>query len=112
MNAFLKTFVLIDLTWTNNSNNEDQFRIDRSVDSISWTYLTDSKAGNTEYIDTLSSAENYFYRVRAENTSGNSGWSNTVKVNTNPAGIKDDGSLNFIIHQNYPNPFNPSTTIK
>jgi hypothetical protein len=102
---------LIDLTWTDNSNNEDQFRIDRSADSISWSYLADSKAGNIEYIDTPSSAGNYYYRVRAENTSGNSDWSNTVKVNTNPAGIKDIGSLNFTIHQNYPNPFNPSTTI-
>ena len=102
---------LIGLTWTDNSNNEDQFRIDRSVDSISWSYLTDSKAGNTAYTDTLSSSGIFYYRVRAENTSGNSGWSNTVKVNTNPVGIKDNGSLNFIIHQNYPNPFNPSTTI-
>jgi hypothetical protein len=102
---------LINLTWTDNSYNEDQFRIDRSPDSLSWAFLANSKAGSVHYSDTLNIPGTYYYRIRSENTSGNSGFSNSVRVNTNPSGINDLRPLNFILHQNYPNPFNPSTSI-
>ncbi|MDR3610371.1 MAG: hypothetical protein P4L27_07415, partial [Ignavibacteriaceae bacterium] len=102
---------LINLTWTDNSYNEDQFRIDRSPDSLSWAFLANSKAGSVHYSDTLNIPGIYYYRIRSENTSGNSGFSNSVRVNTNPSGINDLRPLNFILQQNYPNPFNPSTSI-
>jgi hypothetical protein len=80
--SILKTSVLtgniINLTWTDNSNNEDQFRIDRSVDNVNWAYLGCASVNIKTYNDTLTSGGTYYYKVRAENTGGNSAFSNTA----------------------------------
>lgn len=62
----------IVLKWKNNSFNEDQFRIDRSEDGSTWSYLATVNAGISTYQDTLSGKGTYYYRVRAENQVGNS----------------------------------------
>ena len=105
----------IDLAWTDNSNNEDQFRIDRSVDSVTWSYLSMAKANAISYSDTgLAASRKYYYRIRSENSFGNSDYSNTV-------GAKTPGTTGILEQQtvpaefelgNYPNPFNPSTEIR
>jgi hypothetical protein len=71
----------VNLTWKNNSVNVDQFRIDRSSDGIVWSYLASAKAGNNQHIDTLIIGGTYYYKVRAENTIGNSIWSDSVGGN-------------------------------
>jgi len=63
----------INLAWTDNSNDEDQFRIDRSTDSLDWSYLATVKMNGATYADTgLIASTPFYYRVRAENTFGNS----------------------------------------
>jgi endonuclease I len=55
---------------------------------------------------------NYYYRVRAYNTSGSGFSSNSINVFI-IVGIEDNAvPSNYYLFQNYPNPFNPSTMIK
>jgi hypothetical protein len=75
----------VDLSWTDQSNNELGFAIERSTDGATF-YLTDTVgAGYRNYSDrTVQSGATYFYRVRAYNPGGSSGYANTVSV-TPPA---------------------------
>jgi hypothetical protein len=62
----------IDLSWTDGTENEAGFTVDRSPDgSNGWSQIADLPGGSTSYIDTGLTAETaYFYRVRAYNPNG------------------------------------------
>jgi hypothetical protein len=64
----------IALSWIDDSDNEDGFRIQRSADSgASWSTLTTTVAGVTAYSDSsVDPARRYSYRVTAVNFSGSS----------------------------------------
>ncbi len=101
------------LKWNDNSDNEILFRIDRSADSLDWQYLAEVSKNRTDFIDSnLTSSAKYFYRIRAENTFGNSWYSNIAGTSLSAIYSNKDIPLpkNFFI-KNYPNPFNPNTTI-
>jgi parallel beta-helix repeat protein len=67
----------IRLTWQENADNEDTFRIERSPDSSVWSVLGSVPANGTEFVDTdVSAGSRYFYRVAAVNGSGKSQYSN------------------------------------
>jgi len=68
----------IDLSWTDNSDNEDGFEIQRKVGAGgSWTYLASVAADAISYSDTTVSEDTtYYYRVYAYNDGGNSDYSN------------------------------------
>jgi alpha-tubulin suppressor-like RCC1 family protein len=70
----------INLSWQDNSNNEDGFEIDRSIDSINYALLLTLNADTTAYSDiSVTWYTAYYYRVRAFNTIGDrSDYSNTV----------------------------------
>jgi uncharacterized protein YkwD len=71
----------INLSWTDNSDNESGFRIERSPDGTTWTEIATVGANVTTYSNTgLTCNQTYYYRVRAYNAQGNSGYSNTVSV--------------------------------
>ena len=75
----------ISLAWTDTSNNEDYFRIERSADCSSYKAVGWVVTGSTSFTDeNLEADSKYCYRVRAENQVGNSGWSNVVNVSTPP----------------------------
>lgn len=64
----------INLTWTDNANNEDGFRVDRKT-GLGGTYalVATAGAGATSYNDIgLTSATQYYYRIFAFNNAGNS----------------------------------------
>ena len=78
----------INLAWTDNSDNEAGFVIERSPNGVTgWLSLTPSTAPNaTSYSDTgLAAATAYFYRVKATNASGDSAWSNVANATTGSA---------------------------
>ncbi len=85
----------INLKWTNNSTNEDSFKIERKL-SLAATYTQIAMAGAnvTSYSDTgLTPNAAYSYRVRAFNTSGNSAYSNVASATTFPNPPAAPGSL-------------------
>jgi hypothetical protein len=66
------------LRWTDRSNNEQSFRIERSTSSSSgFVEIATVGANVTSYTNTgLTHDRRYYYRVRARNTAGNSAYSN------------------------------------
>jgi hypothetical protein len=76
----------INLSWTDNANNETGFRILRCKGSTCTNYALIATVGAnvTSYTDTkLTANTTYRYRVYAYNASGNSGYSN-VAAGTTP----------------------------
>jgi subtilisin len=72
----------INLNWTDNSNVENGFNIERWNGS-SWVQIASVGANVTAYADTgLAPLITYFYRVRSFNSAGNSGYSNESSATT------------------------------
>ncbi len=73
----------IDLSWTDNSSDETGFKIERKTPSGSFSQIATVGAGITTYSDTgLTSDTTYVYRVRANNGSGNSAYTNEYSIST------------------------------
>ena len=73
----------IDLTWADNADNEEGYRIDRKTGAGSFTMIADIAANSTSYSDnTLQPGTEYSYRVYAYNADGESGFSNTATATT------------------------------
>ena len=74
----------INLSWTDNSNNETGFELKRATDSgftqnVVWIgNIQGTSYGNVG----LNAATTYYYKVRAEGAGGKSTYSNTVSVTT------------------------------
>jgi titin len=75
----------IDLAWTDNSSDEDGFKIYRSTDNVNFVFYTTVGANVTTRSNTnLSSSTTYYYRVFAYNSGGNSADSNVASATTLP----------------------------
>jgi hypothetical protein len=73
----------IDLSWSDNANDETSFEVERSTDGSNFSPLTSRPANVSSYSDTgLQPNTTYWYRVRATNSVGASGWSNTASATT------------------------------
>jgi len=86
----------IDLSWKDNSGNEDGFKIELSRGNedgfkielspngtSSWIQIATVGANVTSYSNTgLNCGLTYYYRVRAYNAGGDSGYSNTANATT------------------------------
>jgi hypothetical protein len=71
----------VDLSWTDNSANEEYFRIERSTDGSTWSLLATVDPNSTGYSNTgINSSTPYYYRVHSENTFGNSAYSDVVQT--------------------------------
>jgi hypothetical protein len=69
----------IDLFWTDNSPNEHNFRVERSLDGASWQTLGTVAPNTITYPDkTVTCDVPYSYRVIAANSAGDSAPSNVV----------------------------------
>jgi M6 family metalloprotease-like protein len=73
----------IALAWTDASDNENGFYVDRSLDALTWELAIASLPANaTSYTDTkLNGSTTYYYRVRAHNPQG-AGTSDTASATT------------------------------
>ena len=111
----------IDLVWTDNSDNEEGFVIERKTEASSYILLAKVDSNVTTYSDQffLSANTTYTYRIKAFMGSYDSEYSEEISETTLDKDTKIDGKCfrddlpyEFALEQNYPNPFNPSTTIR
>src|SRR6266849_3400570 len=73
----------INLSWTNNASNQTGFKVERSTDGTTFTQIATTAATATTYSDAgLLPSTQYFYRVRATNSGGDSAYSNTASATT------------------------------
>jgi hypothetical protein len=71
----------ITLTWTDTSNNETGFSIERSPDGQAFSQIASVAQNVSTYVDTSPGSSKFvFYRVRAFNLAGNSAFSSALKV--------------------------------
>jgi hypothetical protein len=80
---------IIDLSWTDNSNNETGFKLERKTGAGGiYAEIAGSIAANsTSYSNTgLTAGTTYFYRIRSYNAAGNSSYSNEISATTSSTG--------------------------
>jgi hypothetical protein len=73
----------VNLQWVDNAGNETGFKIERSTDGVNFSEIATVGANVTTYANTgLAGGTSYSYRVRAYNSSGNSGYSSPASATT------------------------------
>jgi hypothetical protein len=73
----------INLAWMDNASNESNYRVERSVDGVSWPEIAALSANTTGFASTsLSANTKYYFRVRASNSAGYSAYSNVASATT------------------------------
>lgn len=73
----------IALTWTDNADNEDGFRVERSEDGVNFSEVTSVAANSQSFGDAgLLANTTYDYRVEAYTSSLTSGYSNVATATT------------------------------
>jgi pectate lyase len=73
----------INLSWSDNSSNEDGFRVERSSDGVNFSEVGTTGSNATTFASTgLAASTTYHYRVRAYNSGGNSAYSNNASATT------------------------------
>lgn len=83
LNATAVSSSQINLTWTDNSDDETSFRIERRIGEGSWTSIATPAANATSYNNTgLTASTTYEYRVYAVNAAGDSTASGTDSATT------------------------------
>jgi hypothetical protein len=77
----------INLTWTDNSNDEQGFAIERAKDGEPWSQVATVGANVTSYASgNLEASTTYWFRVRSFKSGDFSEYSNAVARATDPAG--------------------------
>ncbi|MDQ8201844.1 hypothetical protein [Pelagicoccus sp. SDUM812003] len=74
------------LSWTDNSDNESGFNVERSVEGGDWSLIGTTEADVAVFVDSnVESGTSYAYRVNAYNEFGNSGFTNVATFYDNLA---------------------------
>lgn len=86
----------VNLLWTDNSNDETHFRIERKEGTGNYGFLSNAPANATSFSDTgVAPGTSFSYRIRSESLNGSSAWSNEASVTTSgvtPAKLLITGS--------------------
>lgn len=97
----------LSLAWSDQSSDEDNFRIERSPNGTTgWTLVSTPAANATSDTDTgLTVDTTYYYRLRSENATGNSAWVEANGTTTAPSTFNllrdfDSGTLGQVTDGN------------
>jgi hypothetical protein len=84
LTAAATTATSITLNWVNNANNQAGFKIERSTGNASnFAQIAVASVSATSFVDaTASPSTLYYYRVRATNIIGDSGYTNSASATT------------------------------
>ena len=73
----------ISLSWTDNTEQEEKYLLERSTNGTSFTQIAELPANATAYTDSgLETKTTYYYRLKAVNATEESGYSTAVSVKT------------------------------
>jgi len=110
MTALAASSSAINLTWTDMSNDEDGFKVERSPNGVDqWVEIATLGAGTESHGDVgLDAATHYFYRVSSWNTNGSEGYATAdettlagggqdPQISITTAGYKDKGRQGVIV---------------
>lgn len=76
-------FGVVNLSWTDNSNNENGFQVERRLGTGSFSQIFSSSSNVRTFQDSAApTGSSVGYRVRAFNGAGSSAYSNTVQITT------------------------------
>ena len=87
----------VTITWTDNAINETNFVVERKLEGESYTVIEGAIPANTNsYIDsTVEEGKRYYYKIKASNANGDSGYSNEVSLTTPPCGFPPNAPSNL-----------------
>jgi len=85
------------LSWTDNSDNEEHFVVERKEEGGTYAELEMLDPDTTTYTDSSVEGEKlYYYRVKAVNSAGDSGYSNEARVSVPECKTMPDAPTNLI----------------
>ena len=98
----------LNITWNDNSDNEDGFLLERSINGTSFLLIDTLPPDAEETTDIgLSPSTEYWYRIRAFNAAGNSGYSNiasaTTQADLQPPSAPSGTTVNLVLSGNLSN---------
>ncbi|QLE02214.1 fibronectin type III domain-containing protein [Galbibacter sp. BG1] len=94
----------INLSWKDNSDNENAFRIERKTGENEFEIVATVQENKVSLIDDkLESGTAYTYRVKAVNSTGDSSYSNEVTATTEGESTSNCDDTNFIANGEFDN---------
>jgi len=88
----------IDISWQDNATDETNYIVERKIEGGSYSVKATLPANTTIYSDTsVSENTKYYYRVKAKNGFGDSGYSNEINITTPPCGTPPNTPTNLTL---------------
>ena len=109
LNLSIVSGAKVNLTWSDNTNSEYNYKIERTIDGLNWISIATIPQNSTNYLDTPPTSDSYSYRVYA-NCGVKSAYSNVVKIGSTNTLLSPLTYENRLQLKAFPNPCVNKTT--